>query len=303
MTSMTNRWVLQAWGAAALLGAVVACGSEGPGDDDGTNGLGGNASGSGGIPSGSSDQGSDGANAGASATGGAPAGVPDPDGFSQLERLDRGVVAVPASGGGNLVSFRLFGHEDPTTAFDVYRDGQKINQQPIVDTTDYLDSAGSADSVYTVARSANPSELSPEASVWAGGYLEIPTTPPPAGSDYTYTSGDGSAGDLDGDGRYDLVIKWDPSNAKDNSQSGVTGNTYLDGYTFDGNRLFRIDLGRNIRAGAHYSPFLVYDLDGDGRAEIVVKTAPGTKDGKGAYLSKGPAQNDDDNADYRNSGG
>ncbi|HSC85750.1 MAG TPA: rhamnogalacturonan lyase, partial [Polyangiaceae bacterium] len=204
---------------------------------------------------------------------------------------------------GNFVSFRLFGYEDQATGFNIYRDGTLLNTEPLVGSTNWLDEGGTGASSYTVARSDRPNDVSPAAKVWQNGYLEIPTPVPPAGNGYTYTSGDGSAADLDGDGRYDLVIKWDPSNARDNSQDGVTGNTFLDGYTFDGAQLYRIDLGRNIRAGAHYSPFLVYDLDGDGRAEILVKTAPGTRDGTGAYLSKGPAAADDDAADYRNSDG
>jgi hypothetical protein len=118
-----------------------------------------------------------------------------------------------------------------------------------------------------------------------------------------YSANDASSGDLDGDGQLDIVLKWDPSNAKDNSQSGTTDNVFLDGYIFAGKRLFRIDLGPNIRAGAHYTQFVVYDFDGDGKAEIACKTAPGTKDGTGAYLSKGPAANDIDTTDYRNSSG
>ena len=151
------------------------------------------------------------------------------------------------------------------------------------------------------------------AAVWAQDYLRIPIQPPPAGTTpgtcptpkeaYTYSANDGSVGDLDGDGEYEMVLKWDPSNSKDNSQSGCTGNVYLDAYKLNGKRLWRIDLGRNIRAGAHYTQFLVYDFDGDGKAELAVKTAPGTRDGTGVYLHTGPAASDDDAADYRNSRG
>ncbi|MBU6221586.1 MAG: hypothetical protein KGR24_02420, partial [Planctomycetes bacterium] len=122
----------------------------------------------------------------------------------------------------------------------------------------------------------------------------------PAGEAYTYSANDTSAGDLDGDGEYELIVKWDPSNSKDNSQSGYTGNVYLDAYELDGTRLWRIDLGRNIRAGAHYTQFMVYDFDGDGRAEMGVKTAPGTIDGTGAAVLLGTAKATDD---YRSSTG
>jgi rhamnogalacturonan endolyase len=115
-------------------------------------------------------------------------------------------------------------------------------------------------------------------------------------NEYTYSVGDGSMGDVDGDGEYEFIIKWDPSNAHDNSHFGYTGNVLLDCYKLDGTRLWRIDLGRNIRAGAHYTQFMVYDLDGDGRAEVVMKTADGTVDGTGRVLG-------DSTMDYRNSGG
>jgi rhamnogalacturonan endolyase len=150
-----------------------------------------------------------------------------------------------------------------------------------------------------------------DVSVWADNYLRIPLQVPPPGvtpgsptcetpdEPYVYDANDGSVGDLDGDGQYEIVLKWSPQNAKDNAQSGCTGNVYLDAYKLDGTRLWRIDLGVNIRAGAHYTQFLVYDFDGDGRAEVAMKTAPGTRDGTGAYLHTGPAASDDDGADYR----
>ncbi|MGX1116546.1 rhamnogalacturonan endolyase [Streptomyces ambofaciens] len=133
------------------------------------------------------------------------------------------------------------------------------------------------------------------------GYKDIPISPPsgattPDGVSYTYEANDASVGDLDGDGALDLVLKWQPTNAKDNSQSGYTGNTIVDGIRLDGTRLWRVDLGRNIRSGAHYTQFQVYDYDGDGRAEVAMKTADGTRDGTGAVIGSS-------SADHRNSGG
>jgi rhamnogalacturonan endolyase len=101
---------------------------------------------------------------------------------------------------------------------------------------------------------------------------------------YTYSPGDASVGDLDGDGQYEIVLKWDPSNARDNAQDGFTGNVIFDAYKIDGKQLWRINLGRNIRAGAHYTQFMVYDLDGDGIAEMACKTADGTIDGIGKVI-------------------
>ena len=101
---------------------------------------------------------------------------------------------------------------------------------------------------------------------------------------YTYSPGDASIADLDGDGQYEIVLKWDPSNARDNAQDGFTGNVILDAYALDGKQLWRINLGKNIRAGAHYTQFLVFDFDGDGKAELACKTADGTIDGKGTVI-------------------
>ena len=108
-------------------------------------------------------------------------------------------------------------------------------------------------------------------------------------------TGDASAGDLDGDGEYEIVVKQE-QRPRDNSQKGATGETKLEAYKLDGTFLWRINLGKNIREGAHYTQFTVYDFDNDGSAELAVKTAPGTKAGDGAYLALGPAAADDDNA-------
>ena len=109
---------------------------------------------------------------------------------------------------------------------------------------------------------------------------------PADGSNYSYSPNDCSVGDVDGDGQYEVFVKWDPSNSKDNSQDGVTGNVFLDCYRLDGAKLWRVDLGVNIRAGAHYTQFMVYDFDQDGKAEMMCKTAPGSKDGAGNYVNQ-----------------
>nr|WP_223868883.1 rhamnogalacturonan lyase [Paenibacillus sp. UASWS1643] len=219
-----------------------------------------------------------------------------------MEYLDRGVVAVK-TGTGVFVSWRLLGMEGSNVSFNVYRDGTKVNATPITNSTNLQDASGTSSSKYTVRAVVSGTEqaASAAASVWGNNYLSVPLSVPaggttPDGVAYTYSANDASAGDLDGDGEYELIVKWDPSNAKDNSQSGYTGEVFIDAYKLNGTRLWRISLGKNIRAGAHYTQFMVYDLDGDGKAEVAMKTADGTKDGTGVVIG-------DASKDYRNSSG
>lgn len=220
----------------------------------------------------------------------------------QMEYLDRGVVAVKTDTG-VFVSWRLLGTESSSVSFNVYRDGVKINANPITNSTNLQDASGTVNSTYTVRAVVNGSEqaASTAVSVWGSNYLSVPLSIPaggttPDGVSYTYSANDASAGDLDGDGKYELIVKWDPSNSKDNSQSGYTGEVFIDAYKLDGTRLWRIGLGKNIRAGAHYTQFMVYDLDGDGKAEVAMKTADGSVDGTGTVIGDGTK-------DYRNSSG
>lgn len=220
----------------------------------------------------------------------------------QMERLDRGLVALRIDSSSVYVGWRLFGTDDSTIGFNVYRNGVKLNSTPIVHSTNYVDSTA-VNGVYTVKAVLHGAEqrASRQVNIWSQGYWNIPLVKPdggttPDGVAYTYTANDCSVGDVDGDGEYEIILKWDPTNSKDNSQSGYTGNVYLDAYKLNGTRLWRIDLGRNIRAGAHYTQFMVYDLDGDGKAEVACKTADGTVDGTGVVIG-------DANADYRNTSG
>ncbi|WP_238013516.1 cellulose binding domain-containing protein [Dactylosporangium sp. AC04546] len=221
-----------------------------------------------------------------------PSSPPPPAGTGkQVEDLDRGLISV-RSGSGNLVSWRLLGTEALSTAFNVYRGPTRV--ATVTDSTNYLDAGAAADASYTVRAVVGGAEQAASAGSlrFANGYLDVPISPP--GS--IYSANDASVGDLDGDGVYEIVLKWDPSDAKDNSQSGVTSVVYVDAYRLNGQRLWRVNLGRNIRAGAHYTQFQVYDYDGDGRAEVAMKTADGTTDGTGRVIGSA-------SADYRNSSG
>ncbi len=218
----------------------------------------------------------------------------------QMEKLDRGVVAVKVSSG-VFISWRILGTESSSVRYNLYRNSNLIASS--LSVSNYLDSAGTTSSTYSVTAVVDGTEQTKSivVSVWNQNYLSIPLQIPgggttPDGVSYTYNANDCSVGDLDGDQQYEIVVKWDPSNSKDNSQSGYTGDVYLDAYEMTGTRLWRINLGKNIRAGAHYTQFTVYDLDGDGKAELACKIADGTIDGTGAVFGNS-------SADYRNSSG
>ncbi|PZG01812.1 hypothetical protein C1I99_05600 [Micromonospora deserti] len=218
-------------------------------------------------------------------------GDPPPPSGRQMERLNRGLISV-RSGSGNLVSWRLLGTEPSSVTFNLYRESTRIYSGA---PTNHYDSGASSTSSYTVRAVVNGVEQpasEPSLRFAGGNYLDVPISRP--GSNYT--AGDASVGDADGDGQYEIFLKWDPSDQKDNSQSGYTSNVYIDAYRLNGQRLWRINLGRNIRAGAHYTQFQVYDYDGDGRAELAVKTGDGTVSGTGQVIGNA-------SADHRNSSG
>ncbi|MFI5896882.1 rhamnogalacturonan lyase [Actinoplanes sp. NPDC051513] len=214
------------------------------------------------------------------------------------ENLDRGLISMRTTGG-NFLSWRLLASDPSGVSFDVYRGAQKL---VTTSHTNFTDTAAPASASYRVVPSgvSTLAAAAPTATL-AASSMDVPIQVPsggttPDGVSYTYSANDASVGDLDGDGAYEIVLKWDPSNAKDNSQSGYTGNVFVDAYKLNGTRLWRIDLGRNIRAGAHYTQFQVFDYDGDGKAEVAIKTADGTKDGTGVVIGSS-------SADYRNSSG
>ncbi len=229
-----------------------------------------------------------------------------------VERLSRGVVAVPAEIG-NFISWRLLATDSPETTFNLMRDGDVIARN-LATVTNYTDKEGSKNSRYSVQTVVNGKveETSEEVQAWAQPYMSVPLVRPadqtmPDGKTCTYTPNDCSAADVDGDGDYEIILKWDPSNSHDNSHAGYSGEVFLDCYKTEGVLMWRVSLGKNIRAGAHYTQFMVYDFDGDGKAEMICKTAPGTKDGQGRYVTEAATdpeiKNADNSADYRGSNG
>jgi rhamnogalacturonan endolyase len=198
----------------------------------------------------------------------------------QMEWLDRGVVAVQTTDETVYVGWRMLGTEPESIAFNVYRDGQRVNVEPITDSTNFVDEHGSPDATYTVRAVIDGAEgpHSAPAAVWAQNYLTVPLQTPQG-----YRPNDASVGDLTGDGVYEIVLH-QVGRSRDNASRGMTDPPILEAYRLDGTLLWRINLGRNIREGAHYTQFMVYDLDGDGRAEVACKTADGTVDGTGKVI-------------------
>ena len=218
----------------------------------------------------------------------------------QMENLGRGVIAVNQGGGKVFVGWRLFGTDPENIAFNLYRaedNGKpvKLNDKPIADVTNFVDEKADLkkSNAYFVRSVINKKEVEPSAKfVLAANsevkqYLSVPLQTPER-----YAPNDASVGDLDGDGEYEIVIH-QVGRGRDNSQPGFTTEPVLQAYKLNGTLLWTINLGKNIREGAHYTQFIVYDLDGDGRAEIACKTADGTIDGKGKVIG-------DAKADWRN---
>ena len=218
----------------------------------------------------------------------------------QFEKLDRGVVAIRETNGPVFVSWRWLTTDPEAVAFNVYRgaggEARKLNDAPIAHVTWFADKEAPSDRPlnYTVKAVVRGTEQN-DTNAFAVGtnsrpYISIPLQTPEG-----YSPNDGSVGDLDGDGAYEIVVH-QVGRGRDNSQAGVTTEPILEAYKLDGTLRWRINLGKNIREGAHYTQFMVYDLDGDGRAEVACKTADGTVDGEGKVIG-------DPDADWRSESG
>lgn len=223
------------------------------------------------------------------------AGEPRP-----MEQLDRGLVGLRTDDG-VFLSWRLLGTEPTDMAFDIYRQAEhseavKLNAEPLLGPTCFIDKSAQTDLAYTYSVRGH------DASAAGGvGVFDLPSDhdkpylalrlKTPEG----YKPNDASVADLDGDGQYEIILH-QAGRGKDNSHNGVTDPPILQAYKLDGTLLWEINLGPNIREGAHYTQFLVYDLDNDGYAEMVVKTADGSKDAQGRVIG-------DPDANYVDKGG
>jgi len=224
-------------------------------------------------------------------------------GQRQMEKLGRGVIAIRQNSDSVYVGWRMLGTDADDIAFNLYRksgnnEAIKLNHDPIIKSTNFVDAGVKFDlsNSYFVKPVLKGSELAASKSFTLPPkppiqqYLTIPLKTPGG-----YTPNDASVGDLDGDGEYEIVLH-QTGRSRDNSSNGITDPPIFQAYKLDGTFLWEINLGKNIREGAHYTQFMVYDLDGDGIAEMVCKTADGTVDGKGKVIG-------DATKDWRNQNG
>ena len=214
-----------------------------------------------------------------------------PDIQRPMEDIDRGLVAVSVDKY-VFLSWRWLGTESADTKYNLYRNGTLVNAEPM-NATNYTDINPGAS--YQVAPVINGVEGEKCAAVtpWDEQYIDIPIEKPAPnsmnGEDYTYSAGDASAADLDGDGQYEIILKWDPSIAKDAAQAGFTGECIIDAYKLDGTRMWRVNMGPNIRSGAHDTQFMVFDFDMDGKAEMACRTADGSIASDGTVIGDASA--------------
>ena len=215
----------------------------------------------------------------------------------RMEKLSRSLTIVKTNNG-ILIEWRSLGTDNKNTTFKLYKNHVLIKEINKEDQTNYLDQNGYYNEQYMLETYKNNKLVEtsyPERIInninedSSGAFFDIPIERPeeetmPDGRETQYLASDGALGDVDGDGEYEIILKWNPSNIKDNSEDGYTGNVFIDCYKMNGKKLWRIDLGQNIRAGAHYTQMMVYDLDGDNKAEVVLKTSDKTIDGLGNII-------------------
>jgi hypothetical protein len=201
-----------------------------------------------------------------------------------MEKLGRGLVAVKTDSG-YFLSWRLFGTEQGTDiAFNVYKGTTKLNATPIATSTNYQDDSG-GDGDYTVKAVVGGIEQSEAAKamlVLENDYLEIPLKEAPGKAIHL-----AYVGDLDGDGEYEFIV--------DRVQNAAS--QFVDAYHRDGTFMWRVDMGQNstntdmslsgpatISVGQADNE-TVYDIDSDGKAELILKAANGTIFGDGQVLT------------------
>lgn len=215
------------------------------------------------------------------------------------ERLDRGLVAVPVPGGDVYLSWRMLIDDPGDVAFNVYRcipgrtGYQRVNAGPITATTDFTDPATKPGTAYSYrvraivrGREGSPSRRAPVTTSTEGGaYI-------PVRLQGEYQPQRVTMADLDGDGELEYVLKQPNFNVDPYSAPGYwkrSQDTYkIEAYDDDGSFMWRYDMGWAIEEGTWYSPYVVYDLDGDGKAEVATKAGEGDPRQPDGHVTSGP---------------
>ncbi len=216
------------------------------------------------------------------------------------DRLDRGLAARPADDGKVYICWRLLESDYWELGFDVYRrtgatDAVKLNSEPIQKTTDFVDATAEKGKQHAwflrpvLDGIVGPPSREVKLTLPKGdsgkpsGYFSLPLQ-----GDYTFQKV--GIADLDGDRRYDFVIKQPNANVDPwyKYWKRSTETYKLEAYRHDGKLLWRHDLGWSIERGIWYSPYLVYDLNGDGKAEVAVKTGEGDPRDEDGKVKTGP---------------
>jgi len=213
-----------------------------------------------------------------------------------MENLGRGVVAVRTAANNVFVSWRLLGLEPQGIGFNVYRSTNgapavKLNAAPLTAGTNFSDTGAAKANAYSYSVRAvvDGVEQAPSAAFTLaanGPYEPVVRIPLAALPGTGYITKYLWVGDLDGDGEYDFVIDRLAPLSTENNDIGL-GNQYLEAYRRDGTRLWQIDLGPSSRGTYNISPgaatlsigmldgVTVADLNGDNRAEVILKVADG----------------------------
>ena len=215
--------------------------------------------------------------------------------------LKRGLVAVNLSqsgGSGNLVSWRSRGYDNRNYKFKLYKGltasniNTKLNSGNfIMGKTNFADTGGGTSTHYRLEVYNENGEIVERdtCKAWSSQvtYIDLEGGAPTDiwGRGATYTPNDASICDMDGDGEYEIILKWSPSNEKDAASTGTTSPEYFGCYKMNGKRLWILTGGPNMFSSAHTSSFVAWDFDGDGYGEFMIKTGHGAIDGEGNYLS------------------
>ena len=197
----------------------------------------------------------------------------------KTDALDRGLIAIQTTSG-VYCSWRILGEEYYDVKYNLYRDGTKVNSEPL-SVSNCSDAAGTAGSKYTVKAVVRGTEqaASKEATVWTNSYFEITPQHDPSITS-TLVPNDACCADVDGDGELEILIKYD--NKEEISslfpKEGHNGEyTIFEVLKMDGSLLWWVNCGPNMGDFQNNEQNIAaYDWDQDGKAEALMRLSEGS---------------------------